>query len=165
MNASACGAMVKDYGHHLAHDPAYAEKAQRVSALTRDLSELLPQWVPLLKDRVQPSAAPLVYHPPCTLQHGQKLRGGVEQHLGALGFKLRLAQKESHLCCGSAGTYSVLQSSLSLRLRERKLEGLNASAQETIVTANIGCMTHLQAGTDVAVRHWVEVLDEALHAR
>ena len=164
MNASGCGATVKDYGHLLRHDAAYAAKAARISALTRDLSELLPALVPALRGRLAnlPSG-PVAYHPPCTLQHGQKLRGGVEQHLRALGFDVQLPQ-ESHLCCGSAGTYSVLQAPLSQQLRTRKLGHLDALAPVVIASANVGCITHLQGGTPVPVRHWVELLDEALQA-
>ena len=173
MNASGCGVTVKDYGHALAHDPEYAEKARRVSALTRDISELLPDLVPRLQSklgarragavpaRVQ-AAGKLVFHPPCTLQHGQQLRGGVEQHLSALGFDIGLAASEAHLCCGSAGTYSVLQPELSHALRDRKLAQLQAPQPQTIVSANVGCIQHLQSGTATAVRHWIEVLDEAL---
>jgi glycolate oxidase iron-sulfur subunit len=166
MNASGCGVTVKDYGHALAHDPAYAEKARRVSALTRDLCELLPELVPALKPRLRrhgkAEPARLAFHPPCTLQHGQQLRGLVERHLGELGFDVQLSPTESHLCCGSAGTYSVLQPELSHRLRERKLQALAAVDAPLIVSANIGCIQHLQAGTKTPVRHWVEVLDEAL---
>jgi len=186
MNASGCGVTVKDYGRLLAHDARYADKAARVSALTRDLSELLPDLVPLLAGRVDPArlapaqasdrpaqakrgpaqvtSAPvqLAFHSPCTLQHGQQLRGIVEEHLRALGFHLLPPAAESHLCCGSAGTYSVLQRALSLTLRERKLGHLQAAAPDVIVSANIGCIIHLQAGTATPVRHWVEVLDEAL---
>jgi glycolate oxidase iron-sulfur subunit len=165
MNASGCGATVKNYGHALRHDPAYADKAARVASLTRDLSELLPDLVPTLKSRMRRSPAhPLAYHPPCTLQHGQQLRGGVEQHLGELGFAIRTAASESHLCCGSAGTYSVLQPELAYQLRDRKLGHLAAISAQTIVSANIGCIQHLQSGTTTPVRHWVEVLDEALEA-
>jgi glycolate oxidase iron-sulfur subunit len=165
MNASGCGVTVKEYGHHLAQDGAYAAKAQRISALTRDLSELLPELVPMLKNRIDGAAASkLAYHPPCTLQHGQQLRGGVEQHLGALGFDVATARVEPHLCCGSAGTYSVLQPELAYALRDRKLGHLSEQRPQTIVSANIGCITHLQSGTDTPVRHWVEVLDEALAA-
>jgi glycolate oxidase iron-sulfur subunit len=167
MNASGCGVTVKDYGHLLQGDAQYAERAARISALTRDLSELLPALLPALKARVNARRAaqsPLVFHPPCTLQHGQQLRGGVESQLGALGFPVRLASTESHLCCGSAGTYSVLQSELSSTLRERKLAALAPQAGESVISANIGCITHLQSGTDTPVRHWVEVLDEALDA-
>jgi glycolate oxidase iron-sulfur subunit len=162
MNASGCGVTVKEYGHALRHDPGYADKAVRISELTRDLSELLPALVPSLQGRVRAPAGLLAWHPPCTLQHGQQLRGGVEQALGELGFELRLAPMESHLCCGSAGTYSVLQPEASLQLRDRKLENLQALAPRAIVSANIGCITHLQSGTGVPVRHWVELLDEAL---
>ena len=163
MNASGCGVTVKDYGHLLADDPAYAERARRVSELTRDLSELLPALVPQLKDRVQAGQQALTVHPPCTLLHGQQVRGGVERELGELGFKVTLALSESHLCCGSAGTYSVLQPALSMQLRERKLQALQQSGPQTIISANIGCITHLQSGTDTPVRHWIEVLDESLH--
>ncbi|TXH61045.1 MAG: glycolate oxidase subunit GlcF, partial [Burkholderiaceae bacterium] len=99
---------------------------------------------------------------PCTLQHGQQLRGGVEANLAALGFEVQLAKSESHLCCGSAGTYSVLQPELSKRLRDRKLSNLEPLGAEAIVSANIGCIQHLGSGTATPVRHWVEVLDEAL---
>jgi glycolate oxidase iron-sulfur subunit len=163
MNASGCGVQVKDYGHALAHDPAYADKAQRISALTRDLSELLPDLVQALRPQVQPRGGTrLAFHPPCTLQHGQQLRGGVETHLRALGFEVSIAGSESHRCCGSAGTYSVLQPDLAYQLRDRKLGHLAALAPQAIVSANIGCIQHLQTGTATPVRHWVEVLDEAL---
>ena len=166
MNASGCGVVVKDYGHALQHDPEYADKAARISAATRDLSELLPDLVPLLQGKIQPQTAPMAWHPPCTLQHGQQLRGGVEQGLKALGFELRLAACESHLCCGSAGTYSVLNPELSHQLRERKIANLEAAFPDVpakaILSANIGCITHLQIGTETPVRHWIELLDEAL---
>ncbi|MDP4078450.1 glycolate oxidase subunit GlcF [Acidovorax sp. A1169] len=173
MNASGCGVTVKEYGHILQNDAQYAAKAARISALTRDLSELLPDLLPELAQRlagrVQPPPDTLfAYHPPCTLQHGQKLRGGVETHLGRLGFKLRVARNESHLCCGSAGTYSVLNPGLSHQLRDRKLgalgEAFGEQPPDAILSANIGCITHLQSGTATPVRHWIEVLDEALIA-
>jgi len=162
MNASGCGVTVKEYGYHLQDDAAYAAKAARISELTRDLSELLPELVASLRGRVAASAAPIAFHPPCTLQHGQQLRGGVEQHLGALGFDVKVASCEAHLCCGSAGTYSVLNPEIAFQLRDRKLANLGEMAPEVIVSANIGCITHLQSGTATPVRHWIEVLDEAL---
>jgi glycolate oxidase iron-sulfur subunit len=163
-NASACGAMVKDYGHLLREDPAYAARAARVSALSRDLSELLPDLVPALKPRLRADGGTrrLAYHPPCTLQHGQKLRGGVESHLSRLGFQVDVSPQESHLCCGSAGTYSVLQPEIATELRDRKLGHLGTLGAEVIVSANIGCIAHLQSGTETPVRHWVEVLADAL---
>jgi glycolate oxidase iron-sulfur subunit len=165
MNASGCGVTVKEYGHILQGDPVYAAKAARVSELTRDLSELLPELVPALRDKLNAAAKPsLVFHPPCTLQHGQKLRGGVEQYLAELGFEVRLATNEAHLCCGSAGTYSVLNPEISYQLRDRKLQNLQPLAAEVIISANIGCITHLQSGTSTSVRHWIEVLDTALAA-
>ena len=162
-NASACGASVKDYGWALRHDADYADKALQISRLAKDLSEWLPELVPVLASRLHGRTLPrLAWHPPCTLQHGQKLRGGVEAHLAALGFDVQLPTADMHLCCGSAGTYSVLQPALAGQLRERKLATLLPTAPEVIVSANIGCIQHLQAGTPVPVRHWVEVLDEQL---
>ncbi|HSI54560.1 MAG: glycolate oxidase subunit GlcF [Ramlibacter sp.] len=162
MNASGCGVTVKEYGHLLRHDAAYADKAKRISELTLDLSELLPELATALQGKVKPAPGLLAFHPPCTLQHGQQLRGGVEKHLGALGFTVRLAPVDSHLCCGSAGTYSVLQPEIAQELRNRKLGHLGQLQPHTIVSANIGCITHLQSGTVTPVRHWVEILDAAL---
>jgi glycolate oxidase iron-sulfur subunit len=166
MNASGCGVMVKDYGHVLRDDPVYAQKAQRISELTQDLSELLPQLLPALKEQLKPEVAQatgvVAYHPPCTLQHGQQLKGGVETHMAALGFQVQVAASESHLCCGSAGTYSVLNPEIAYQLRDRKLGHLKALQPRAILSANIGCITHLQSGSDVPVRHWVELVDEVL---
>ncbi|HYF19820.1 MAG TPA: heterodisulfide reductase-related iron-sulfur binding cluster, partial [Ramlibacter sp.] len=162
MNASGCGVTVREYGHHLRHEPAYADKARRISELTCDLSELLPDLVPALQERVRPPQDVFAYHPPCTLQHGQKLRGGVEEGLQRLGFQVRPPLNEAHLCCGSAGTYSVLHPEIARKLRDRKLEHLGALAPVAVLSANIGCISHLQSGTPLPVRHWVEVLDEAL---
>ena len=166
MNASGCGVTVKDYGRALAHDPHYGQRAARVSLLTRDLSELLGELVPLLAPKLrEPAQRRLAWHPPCTLQHGQQLRGEVETQLAALGFQIDLAPSEPHLCCGSAGTYSVLQPELAYALRDRKLDQLQPLQPQAIVSANIGCIQHLQSGTATPVRHWVEVLDEALRQR
>ena len=166
MNASGCGVTVKEYGHILQHDSAYADKAARISALTRDLSELMPALLPELKSRIRPDALAAAglqaYHPPCTLQHGQQLKGGVEALLTQLGFAVKTATNESHLCCGSAGTYSVLNPALSKQLRDRKLAHLQALQPEGILSANIGCITHLQSGCGTPVRHWVELLDAAI---
>jgi glycolate oxidase iron-sulfur subunit len=164
INASGCSLAVKEYGHLLRDDAHYAEKARRISAMARDLSEYLAAFVDALKGKLHPASQTLVFHPPCTLQHGQQLRGAVEQHLQALGFTVRLARQDSHLCCGSAGTYSVLQPTLAGQLRDRKLAALSAGPQEIIISANIGCITHLQSASAVPVRHWVEVLDSALTA-
>ncbi|MBK1613462.1 glycolate oxidase iron-sulfur subunit [Rubrivivax gelatinosus] len=165
MNASGCGTTVKEYGHALARDAAYADKARRISELTRDLSELLPDLVPALKARVKPAPGMrLAYHPPCSLQHGQQLRGGVEGGLRELGFDIQVAAQESHLCCGSAGTYSLLQPELAEALRTRKLANLAPLEAGVIVSANLGCIQHLQGGTATPVRHWIELLDEALTA-
>jgi glycolate oxidase iron-sulfur subunit len=162
-SASACALSIKDYGHALAGDAAYAGKAARVSALARDLSELLPQIVPALKNQLRGGAVKrAVFHAPCTLQHGQRLRGGVEAHLRALGLDVVAAGEEAHLCCGSAGTYSILQPQLAAQLRDRKLKHLAKTAPEIILSANIGCIQHLQAGTTTKVMHWIEWLDEAV---
>jgi glycolate oxidase iron-sulfur subunit len=166
MNASGCGVTVKDYGHLLQHDPAYAEKAQRVSALTRDLSEILPAFEEQIIAQLDTNGSDqmkrrVVWHPPCTLQHGQQIRGKVEGLLRALGVDVRLCA-DSHLCCGSAGTYSVLQPEISYQLRDNKLKNLQACEPEVILSANIGCLTHLQSGTSTPVQHWVELIDQAL---
>ncbi|MDB5897418.1 MAG: gclF [Ramlibacter sp.] len=162
MNASGCGVTVREYGHLLQHDRSYAEKARRIGELTRDLSEIVAALVPQLRDKVRARPGLFAYHPPCTLQHGQKLRGGVEQTMTALGFEVRVALNESHLCCGSAGTYSVLHPDIAHTLRDRKLGHLGALQPQAILSANIGCITHLQSGTDTPVKHWIEVVDAAL---
>ena len=170
MNASGCGVTVKEYGHLLQDEPLYAAKAARISALTKDLSEWLPELSERLSGKLDAhsvaQAGAMAFHPPCSLQHGQQLRGGVEKHLQALGFDIKVTGAEAHLCCGSAGTYSVLNPDLAYQLRDRKLGQLQAtfagSAPDLIVSANMGCIMHLQSGTSTPVRHWVEVLDEAL---
>ena len=165
MNASGCGVTVKEYGHILHDDPQYATKAQRISDLTKDLSEWLPELADKLRGKLKSESvngAQVAFHPPCTLQHGQKLKGGVEVHLNALGFNVKVATNEAHLCCGSAGTYSVLNPEIAYDLRDRKLANLGEMQPRVIVSANIGCITHLQSGTTTPVKHWVEVLDAAL---
>jgi glycolate oxidase iron-sulfur subunit len=162
-SASACSLAIKGYGHALSGDLQYADQAARVSALARDLSELLPQLVPALQGKMRLDAFKrLAFHPPCTLQHGQRLHGAVESHLRTLGFDVRVAAVESHLCCGSAGTYSILQPDLAARLRDRKLAHLAQLGPQYIVSANLGCIQHLQSGTRTPLKHWIEVLDEAL---
>jgi glycolate oxidase iron-sulfur subunit len=164
MNASGCGVTVREYGHFLRHDAAYSAKARRISELTRDLSELLPDIVPALRGKVKAPPGLLAFHPPCSLQHGQQLRGGVEKYMGELGFTVRVALGESHLCCGSAGTYSVLHPEIAQELRDRKLGHLGELNPQAIVSANMGCIAHLQSGTRIPVKHWVEILDECLHS-
>ena len=162
-SASACTLSLKDYGRELADDPLYAAKAARVGALVRDLSELLPQLVPALKGQLRSRAAKgLVFHAPCTLQHGQRLGGAVESGLRELGVDITSAIEESHLCCGSAGTYSVLQPQLARQLRDRKLSNLAKLNPQCILSANVGCIQHLKSGTSTKVMHWIEWLDEAL---
>jgi glycolate oxidase iron-sulfur subunit len=157
MTASGCGVHVKDYGHLLYSDPQYADKARRVAALTRDLSEIVAnEDLSKLKTDVKPGRK-IAFQSPCTLQHGQKLSGVVEKILRDLGFNLTTVP-DAHLCCGSAGTYSILQQSLSQQLRARKLTALQTDSPELIVTANIGCLAHLATGAAVPVRHWVELL-------
>jgi glycolate dehydrogenase iron-sulfur subunit len=157
VTASGCGATVKEYGHLLAHDPAYRDKAARIAGLARDPSEVLdPQAIP-----ERSGLARIAFHAPCSLQHGQRLRGGTEALLARAGFELAPVP-EAHLCCGSAGTYSILQPALSRELRRRKLTALQSGRPVGIATANIGCLTHLQAEAKVPVCHWIELLDEAL---
>jgi glycolate dehydrogenase iron-sulfur subunit len=162
MNASGCGVMVKDYGHLLRTDSTYAAKAVRIAALAKDVSEVLVPVASALAPRMtRRGATRVVFHPPCTLQHGQKLPGVVEGLLRTLGAEL-LPFKEPHLCCGSAGTYSVLQPALAGQLRDRKLANLQATGPDMILSANVGCIAHLAGGTATPVRHWIEWLDAAL---
>jgi glycolate oxidase iron-sulfur subunit len=165
INASGCGAMVKDYAHLLRDDPIYADKAARIAALTRDLAEFIAPSVQALTARTHDAAASpakrIAFHPPCTLQHTQKIRGQVESILIALGAEL-VPVTDSHLCCGSAGTYSLLQPELSSELRARKLENLQRERPQMILSANIGCLAHLESAAGVPVRHWIEWVDQAL---
>src|SRR5215470_14009300 len=161
MTASGCGAMVKEYGHLLRHDPRYADKAARISAMTRDVGEVIEAEFETLAPFIVKKGGSVAFHPPCTLQHGLRLRGTVEKLLARAGFELTPVQ-DAHLCCGSAGTYSLLQPELSLALRGNKLAALAAGDPEAIVTANIGCQTHLAAGTGLPVRHWIVALEERL---
>jgi glycolate oxidase iron-sulfur subunit len=163
--ASGCGTMITDYGHALAHDPAYAERAKRISALACDLSTVIEKQKEQLKQLLKnnlPSGT-FAFHPPCSLQHGLKLKGRVETLLAELGFDLAPVA-DAHLCCGSAGTYSILQPEISAQLQANKLRALTAHAPAQILTANIGCQTHLQAATHVPVRHWIEAVDDLLSA-
>jgi glycolate oxidase iron-sulfur subunit len=165
MNASGCGVTVKEYGHAMEGDKNYVAKAMKIASITQDVSEYLAPFASTLKPLVKRHPAKrLAYHPPCTLQHGQKLRGTAEGLMRAMGFEVNLASNESHLCCGSAGTYSVLQPKLAYQLRDRKLGHLEALEAERIVSSNIGCIQHLQTGTATPVQHWVELLDEAIRA-
>ena len=162
MTASGCGVTVKEYAHLLERDPRYAAKAARISAMTRDIGEVVDaefdRLEPMLvaKERVR-----VAFHPPCTLQHGQHLMGAAERLLAAAGFELTPVP-DSHLCCGSAGTYSILQPDLSERLKRNKLSALASGGPELIATANIGCLAHLQTGTELPVRHWIVAFEERL---
>jgi len=162
MTASGCGATVRDYGHLLAHDPKYRDRAASVAALTRDLSEIVAGEAAAL-ERALPRGArrgKVAFQSPCSLQHGQQIRGVVERLLTAAGWELTPVP-DGHLCCGSAGTYSITQPAISRELRRRKLAALGSGVPECIATANIGCLAHLQAATATPVKHWVEIVDEA----
>jgi len=168
MTASGCGATVKEYGYLLRNDPQYAEKAARISAATKDISEILVGEKDRLADLLSSIVSKqklqktkLAFHSPCTLQHGQKITGGIEAILTMAGFELTPVP-DQHLCCGSAGTYSILQKELSQQLLKNKVSALQTGAPALIATANIGCLTHLQSGTKTAVKHWIEVVDELL---
>jgi glycolate oxidase iron-sulfur subunit len=170
ITASGCGVTVKDYGHLLRHDPLYAEKAARISEMAKDISEIIDAenrtLMPLLA-RVSNSIGEhgsklkLAFHSPCTLQHGMKIRGVIEKILMAAGFELTYVP-DAHLCCGSAGTYSILQPELSQQLLANKVAALESGAPARIATANIGCLTHVRGGTSLPVDHWIEILDERL---
>ncbi|KMN09386.1 glycolate oxidase subunit GlcF [Pseudomonas helleri] len=157
--ASGCGAFIKEYGHLLSSDPAYADKAKKVSALVKDLVEVLRNEP--LETLAISSSQRVAFHCPCTLQHAQKLGGAVESVLTRLGFNLT-AVPDSHLCCGSAGTYSLTQPELSRQLRDNKLNALESGKPEVIITANIGCQTHLNGAGRTPVRHWIELVEAAL---
>ena len=157
MTASGCGVTVRDYGHLLAGDAAYRGKAERIAALTRDLSEVIPvEALPAGRNRGR-----VAFHSPCTLQHGQQIRGKVEALLTRVGYQL-VPVRDSHLCCGSAGTYSLLQPAIANELRARKLAALEEGTPQAIATANIGCLMHLQEPTATPVRHWIELVAAAL---
>ncbi|MDH3453319.1 MAG: heterodisulfide reductase-related iron-sulfur binding cluster, partial [Gammaproteobacteria bacterium] len=158
VTASGCGAMIRQYGELLAHDPRYQAKAARVAEHTMDLAEVLTDDD--LHVLGQAHGAPRVAcHVPCTLQHAQRLPTRVQSLLRALGFTLT-ATPDPHLCCGSAGSYSLLQGDIAKRLRSRKLQALTHAQPACIATANIGCLEHLQGGTELPVRHWIELVDE-----
>ena len=168
MNASGCGVMVKDYAYLLKDDPHYALPAQTISSLTKDISEIVPQYLPDLLNAVGTNNhLGLTYHPPCTLQHGQQIKGKVEDLLTQIGVKVNLCE-DSHICCGSAGTYSILQESLSNQLRENKLgkllEACHDNQSKFIVSGNVGCITHLQ-NDNIPVTHWIEIIDQLLHTK
>jgi glycolate oxidase iron-sulfur subunit len=160
-SASACGLMVKDYGRLLSDDPDYAVRAQRVSAATRDLSEVIAPGDLEGAGFTGGLGPRIAWQAPCTLQHGQRILGRVESLLEAAGCTL-VPAREGTLCCGSAGTYSLLQPGLSAELRRRKIEALTDSGPQAIATANIGCLEHLRAVSPVPVRHWIEVIGEAI---
>lgn len=154
ITASGCGTVVKDYGVLLQHDPAYAEKAKAVSALAKDISEVLRhEKLPKIKTKTK-----VAFHSPCTLQHGQQLSGVVETILQNAGFEL-CQVADAHLCCGSAGTYSILQADLSRQLLKNKARALSADKPDIIATANIGCQLHLATGLNIPVVHWIELLE------
>jgi glycolate oxidase iron-sulfur subunit len=165
MTASGCGVTVKEYGHLLRDDPLYAQKASRISSLTKDISEIISaelshgNKLPTNHSSPNSPKQKLSFHSPCTLQHGMQIRGSVETILLSAGFELAFVP-DSHLCCGSAGTYSLLQPDLSQQLLTNKVKSLESGHPNQIVTANIGCLTHIQGGTQIPVRHWIEVLDE-----
>lgn len=155
--ASACGLMLKDYAHALKDDPAYADKAVRVSRLSRDISEVIAEAdISTLKTQ---STKRIAWHPPCTLQHGQKITGLVERILQDCGYTLSKVP-DQHLCCGSAGSYSVLQALISQQLLDNKLNNLQSDEPDLIATANIGCLLHLRSKSSKPVKHWLQLLDQ-----
>ena len=162
MTGSGCGAMVKDYAHLFERDPRYREKAARISAMTRDICEVVDAEMdnlrPLLANR---SPRRVAFHSPCTLQHAQKISGVTERVLAVAGFELSPVP-DSHLCCGSAGTYSILQPELAGQLKRNKLAALQSGSPDMIVSSNVGCQSHLAAGAQVRVTHWIVALEERL---
>ena len=167
MTASGCGQHVRVYGELLRHDPAYAEKAARIAAMTRDACEVLAaehgRLNELFRQTGDGGGERVAFHSPCTLQHAQRIRGVVETLLTAAGYRLTPVP-DAHLCCGSAGSYSISQPVLATQLRDNKLAAMAAGSPAFLVTANIGCQTHLQSGSKTPVRHWIELIDERLSA-
>jgi len=158
MTASGCGAMVQDYGHALRHDTDYATKAKKISELTKDIGEvLIAEDLSLLP--VGHSTEKIAVHCPCTLQHAMQQADNVEEILTKAGFALSRT-KDKHMCCGSAGSYSILQPQLSKKLLAKKIEALSVANPERIVTSNIGCQLHLETQSKVPVQHWIELLDK-----
>jgi glycolate oxidase iron-sulfur subunit len=156
VTATGCGVSVRDFGRLLADDPEYAEKAKKVSSLYRDLIEV----VEVHADRLEVDGAAgrrVAVHTPCSMQHGLGLNQRVERLLAGLGYRLCRVE-EAHLCCGSAGTYSMLQPALSTRLKGNKLRALTVDQPDVIATANVGCQVHLAAGSGSPVVHWIELL-------
>jgi glycolate oxidase iron-sulfur subunit len=170
ITASGCGTLVREYGHHLAHEPGYAQKAAKISQLTKDIGEVIfaerEKLAQILDTRKSSRSADaqmprVAFHSPCSLQHGLKIRGMVEEILVSAGCELTMVP-DAHLCCGSAGTYSILQPDLSQRLLKDKVSALESGKPSLIATANIGCLTHIQSGTAITVKHWINILDERL---
>ncbi|MCV2220263.1 glycolate oxidase subunit GlcF [Pseudomonas mercuritolerans] len=157
--ASGCGAFIKDYGHLLADDPIYALKARRISEMTRDLVQIIAEEP--LEQVCAASERRIAVHCPCTLQHALKLGGAVEAVLTRLGFNLT-SVPDGHLCCGSAGTYSLTQPVLARQLRDQRLNALESGRPELIVTSNVGCQSHLASAGRTPVRHWIELVDQSL---
>jgi glycolate oxidase iron-sulfur subunit len=164
ITASGCGTMVKEYGHLLSHDPAYAQKAARISAMSRDVSEVIAAERAGVAKRLRPGpfTRKIAFHSPCSLQHGLKITGVVESLLREAGFALT-AVPDPHLCCGSAGTYSLLKPGISQQLLRNKVSALESGHPELIATANIGCLAHIQSGTARQVIHWIELLDARMN--
>jgi len=162
-NASGCGITLKDYANYLEHDPGYADKAKKISSMVKDVSEIISDSdINQLNQLKQAKVTRVVFHAPCTLQHGLRLTTKVEQMLTVLGFQL-LPVSDSHLCCGSAGTYSILQPKLSKQLKQQKLANLSNESPDYILTANIGCQQHLQQGNSIPVKHWIELIAENIN--
>ncbi len=157
ITASGCGTTIKDYGHMLRHDPQYAARAATVSALARDVTEYLPT---LALPMLPPKGIAVAYHSACSMQHGQKISSAPKLLLSAAGYTVR-DPKEGHLCCGSAGTYNILQSDIASKLKLRKVANLEATKADIIATGNIGCIAHIGSSTSMQILHTVELLDWA----
>jgi glycolate oxidase iron-sulfur subunit len=158
ITASGCGTTVKDYGHMLRLDPAYADKAAAVSAMTRDITEFLTEIG--LPEVSAPRPLRVAYHSACSMQHGQKIKMEPRRLLEQAGFTVTDIP-EGHLCCGSAGTYNILQPEIATRLRDRKVANIRSVAPDIIATGNIGCITQIGQASDIPILHTVELLDWA----
>jgi glycolate oxidase iron-sulfur subunit len=164
ISASGCGAMIKDYGYILRNDADYKDKAHQVSMMAKDVGEIIvAEQIEILRKMVKVDSRRIVFQNPCSLQHGQKIKNEIEILLKKLGYQVESIE-DANQCCGSAGTYSLLQTELSEKLRRKKISALEAVKPDVILTANIGCQLHLQQATDIPVKHWIEILEEEIQS-
>jgi glycolate oxidase iron-sulfur subunit len=164
ISASGCGTMIKDYGYILRNDADYKDKAHQVSMMAKDIGEIIvAEEIETLRKMIKVNSRRIAFQNPCSLQHGQKIKDVTESLLKKLGYQIENIE-DANQCCGSAGTYSLLQTELSEKLRRKKISTLETVKPDVIITANIGCQLHLQQATEIPVKHWIEILEEDLQS-